>query len=36
MLLRDFWALRNNIYDCMFTILDFPVICDGQFTSYII
>jgi hypothetical protein len=30
-LLGDFWALCDNIYDCVFTTLDFPAILDGQF-----
>jgi hypothetical protein len=31
MLLRVLW---DNIYHCMFATLHFPVIIDGQFTSY--
>jgi hypothetical protein len=30
---KEFWALWDTIYDCLFTALDFPVILDGQFTS---
>jgi hypothetical protein len=31
-----FWALWDNIYDCVFTTSDFPVILDGQFTHNVI
>jgi hypothetical protein len=30
---EGFWALWDNIYDYVFTTLDFPVIFDGQFTG---
>jgi hypothetical protein len=30
---KGFWALWYNIYECVFTTLDFPVILDGQFTG---
>jgi hypothetical protein len=30
---KGFGVLWDNIYDCVFTALDFPVILDGQFTS---
>jgi hypothetical protein len=33
---QGFWALRGNIYDRVFTTLDFPVILDGRFTSFFI
>jgi hypothetical protein len=26
MSVKGFWALMDNIYDCVFTTLDFPVI----------
>jgi hypothetical protein len=28
-----FWALWDDIYDCVFVTLDFPIIFDEQFTS---
>jgi hypothetical protein len=31
--LKGFWVSWDNIYDCVFTTLDFPVILDGQFIS---
>jgi hypothetical protein len=30
---EGFWALWDNIYDCMLITLYLPVILDGQFTS---
>jgi hypothetical protein len=30
---EGFWTLCDNIYDCVFTTLDFHVILDGKFTS---
>jgi hypothetical protein len=33
--LRDLWALWDNIYDCVFTTLYFPVILDGQYASFV-
>jgi hypothetical protein len=30
MLWRDFWALWDNIYDCVFNALDFHVILTGN------
>jgi hypothetical protein len=32
----EFWALRYNIYDFVFTTMDFPVILDGQFNIAIV
>jgi hypothetical protein len=32
-IIKPFWALWDNIYDCMFTALDLPVIPDAQFIS---
>jgi hypothetical protein len=30
---KGFLTLWDNIYNCVFITLDFPVILDGQFTS---
>jgi hypothetical protein len=30
---KGFWALWDNIHDCVFTTFAFPVILDGKFTS---
>lgn len=31
---KEFWALRDNTYGCVITALNFPLIIDGQFTSF--
>jgi hypothetical protein len=31
--LKGFWAVWDNICECVFTTLDFFIILDGQFTS---
>jgi len=33
---EGFWALRDNIYCYKFSVLNFPVVLDGQFTSLFI
>jgi hypothetical protein len=30
---KGFCALWDNIYECVFTAIDFPVILDGKFMS---
>lgn len=30
-----FWVLLDNIYDCVFTTLDFPININGKFISMV-
>jgi hypothetical protein len=36
MLPKGILALWDNIYDCMFTASEFPIIPDGKFSSVLI
>jgi uncharacterized membrane protein YpjA len=34
--IMGFWTFLDNVYDYLFTTVDFPIILDGQFINIII